>query len=285
MTGYGTTGRSRAASSTFRVVRTVARINVTPVKSMALHHPERVVLTERGLADDRRFFLVNDRGELFNGSDAGSLMQITPSFDPATDRLSLRFPGGERVDGDAAATGEAHLVSFYGRAVTAHEVEGPFAGAVGRFIGHSVRLLRCDLPGDGVDDFPLTLVSTASVADLAHRAGYDAELDSRRFRMNLELEGCEPYEEDSWAGHRLQIGEASLRIVSPVPRCVVTQLDPDTGEKDFATLTHIARYRQRIPRDGGLPFGMYAEVLTPGTIAAGDEVVPVTEGGVNDREF
>jgi uncharacterized protein len=259
-------------------VRTVARINVTPVKSMALHHPERVVLTERGLDDNRRFFLADDRGELFNGSDAGSLMRITPSFDTATERLSLRFPGGERIDGDGAATGEPHLVSFYGRAVLAREVEGPFAEAVGRFIGHSVRLLRCDRPGDGVDDFPLTVVSTASVADLAHRARHDAELDSRRFRMNLELEGCEPYEEDSWAGRTIRVGKASLRIIAPVPRCVVTQLDPDTGEKDFATLTHIARYRQRIPGDGGLPFGMYAEVVTPGTIAVGDEVALVDAG-------
>ena len=44
------------------LMRTVARISVTPVKGFALLHPDEVELTEDGVAGDRRFLLVNADG-------------------------------------------------------------------------------------------------------------------------------------------------------------------------------------------------------------------------------
>jgi len=256
---------------------TVARLSVTPVKSMALSHPDRVTIGPAGLEENRRFFLVDEFDGLFNGSDSGRLMQVRPYYDAAAERLALHFPDGAVVEGDATARGAPIVVGFYGRDVPSHLVEGPFGGAVGRFLGRPIRLARCDRPGDGVDVHPLTLVSAASVADLARRAGRTEQLDARRFRMNLDLDGCEPFEEDTWQGRRIRIGAPGigpeLQVLEEVPRCVVTTLDPDTGVKDFDTLKQIARFRPVV--DGGLPFGMYAEVVTPGEVATGDVVVPI----------
>ena len=55
--------------------------------------------------------------------------------------------------------------------------------------------------------------------------------DPRRFRMTMELDGCEPLEEDTWAGRRIEVGEAIVRMGDPVPRCVVTTLDPDRARR------------------------------------------------------
>jgi uncharacterized protein YcbX len=132
--------------------------------------------------------------------------------------------------------------------------------------------MRCERAGDGTDVFPLTVISDASVRDLARRGQHEGPLDSRRFRINLEIAGCEPYDEDSWEGRIVQIGSASLRIHGAIPRCVVTTRSPETGEKDWDTLTQIAKYRPRIPGDGGLPFGVYADVVDPGTAVVGDPV-------------
>ena len=52
--------------------------------------------------------------------------------------------------------------------------------------------------------------------------------------------------------------------------CVVTTQDPETGVKDWPTLTQIAKQRHRIP--DGLPFGMYAVVTRPGLVQVGDTV-------------
>ena len=72
------------------------------------------------------------------------------------------------------------------------------------------------------------------------------------------------------------IGAAAVRVLGQIPRCVVTTMDPDTGDKDFNTLTQLARTRQRIGGRGGLPFGMYAEVVEPERVTVGDPVEPVS---------
>ena len=191
-------------------MRTLARLNVTPVKGLALHHPARTRITEAGLPENRRFYLVDEAGTLFSGSDFGPLVRIVPEYDPAEEHLRLAFPDGTVVEGDVSELGAAETSDFYDRIVPGHRVEGPWAEAFTSYIGKPVRMLRCDADGDGVDVLPLTVVSTASVRDLASKGGYDGELDSRRFRINLELDGCEPYDEDSWDGGTITIGEVAL---------------------------------------------------------------------------
>ncbi|HSL10913.1 MAG TPA: MOSC domain-containing protein [Actinomycetota bacterium] len=249
---------------------TVARLNVTPVKSTRLQHPDRVELTADGLPENRLFYLVDPMGALFTAGDVGELQQVRSAWDGEADLLRLTFPDRAVVEGSGSALGEAVVTDFYGRPVPGRVVEGPFAGAIRRFIGRNLRLIRCDRPGDAYDVEPITVVGLASVAALAAGARHDGELDARRFRMNIELEGTDPYEEDSWDGCDVRIGGAVLRIGEQVPRCVVTTLDPMTGHKDFATLTEIARQRGRIVGGKGLPFGVYARVVEPGTVAVGD---------------
>ena len=60
----------------------VLRINVTPVKSMALSHPDQVDLGDVGVAQDRLFFLVDDEGRKFAADRFGPLQTIRPVYDP-----------------------------------------------------------------------------------------------------------------------------------------------------------------------------------------------------------
>jgi uncharacterized protein YcbX len=256
-------------------MRSVARFCVSPVKGMALRHPDTVELTAGGIGGNRRFYLVDEAGELFSSSDFERLVQVRPSYDADAERLSLTFPDGTRAEADAIDLGETVVTNFHGRPVPAREVRGPLGEAVSDHAGHRLRLLRADREGDANDVEPLTIVSEASVADLATRGRRTEPLDSRRFRMNVELAGCEPYDEDAWDGQTVRVGEAVVRVGGQVPRCVLTTLSPDTGRKDWDTLTQIAKYRPRISGGGGLPFGVYARVEAPGRAAVGDEVVPI----------
>ena len=259
------------------MAKEVSRFCVTPVKGMALLHPDQVRLDESGIAEDRRFHLIDEHGELFSGSDLGTLVAIRASWEPDAERLTLAFADGAECTGDAAALGEPVTTMFYGgREVPGHALEGPWAEAISSHLGRRVRLVRTERPGDGSDMHPLTMVSQASVRELARRAGREDDLDSRRFRVNVELEGCRPHEEDTWRDRLLRVGDAVLRMLGPIPRCVVTTQDPRTGVKDFDTLKRIATYRARINGDGGLPFGMYARVESPGIARVGDAVEPVT---------
>lgn len=252
----------------------LARINVTPVKGTALHHPERAELTPAGIPGNRRFYLIDDRGELFSGPAFGPLVRVRADHDPSAATLTLRFPDGIDVTGSTDELGEAVTTDFYGRPVSSHLIDGPFSDALTAFVGAPVRLASTDRDGDGADMEPLTVVSLASVRELAERGDHEGDLDARRFRINLELEGCAPYEEDSWDGCLVRIGGATLRLVGQIPRCLVTTQGPDTGVKDWDTLKQIAKQRSRIEGHGGLPFGMYARVEEPGVASLGDPVVP-----------
>jgi uncharacterized protein YcbX len=251
---------------------TIARIGVTPLKGTRLLHPAAVELTPLGIPGNRRFHLVNERGELFSCGDFGPLMRIGATYDAATETLGLELPDGAVVMAGPSDIGDPHVTDFYGRPVPGRFVEGPAADALSAYVGRPLRLVRADTEGDGPDEHRLSLVSLASVADLGARHGRP-DLAPGRFRMNLELDGCMPYEEDGWSGAAVRIGAAVIRVLGPVPRCVATTRDPATGTKDFDTLKAISAYRPLMADPRGVPFGMYAEVETPGRVAVGDEVV------------
>jgi uncharacterized protein YcbX len=248
-------------------VRTIARINVTPLKSSALHHPDEVRLERSGPVHDRLFFFVDADGKRFGGDSKAPLMSIHAEFDDERDRLSMRLPDGSTAEGSVTANGEAISVTYDGRSVPAHLVEGDWTRFLSDHVDRPVRLARLDEPGTLVDE-GVTLVSLASVEELGRRGGRETP-DARRFRMTFELDGCEPHEEDAWTGRRVEVGDAELLVGGPVPRCVITTLDPDTGRHDFPTLKVIASYRKLLPEEGA-PFGVYAQVSRPGTVRVGD---------------
>jgi uncharacterized protein len=256
-------------------VRTLARLSVTPVKALRLSHPGEAELTTGGIPQDRRFYLIDEAGALFDASDLGALLQIVPEYDPATERLRCTFPDGSAVEGAVDALDGAVTTDFFGRPVEGRLVGDGFSEAFSGALGRPVRLVRVIRDGDGQDVHPLTIVSSASVRDIGSR-GERPDLDARRFRINLEVDGCDPYEEDAWDGGLVRVGEATIRVRGQIPRCIVTTLAPDTGEKDFRTLNLIARHRPRIEGRNGLPFGMYAEVVEAGRVRVGDPVEPIS---------
>lgn len=261
----------------------VSRFSVTPVKGTALHHPTSLTLTRDGVLSNRRFYLVDGRRRLFNGKQHGPLVRLTAEYDDQRHHLSVQVPGRGRVKGTATELGEAVVTDFYGRGVAGHLVTGPWSAALSEFVGEPVHLVAVDSPGAAVDVHPVTLVSSATIEHLRTVTPGGDRLDHRRFRMLLEVDGCAVHEEDTWAGRRVRVGDATIRVVGPVPRCVVTNENPDTGAVDFSTLKAISRYRgalasdlntpvAHLPDNGAVIFGMYATVEDPGSVRLGAPV-------------
>jgi uncharacterized protein YcbX len=248
---------------------TVSRLAITPVKSLTLHFPDEVLLEECGVASNRRFYLIRDDGRLLAGLHHGPLVRVRADWEEEPDVLTLTFPDGAVVAGEVRA-GESVLTDFWGHRVAGRVVEGPWAEALSQFSGKSVRLVKADEPGGGVDIEPITLVSAESVEELGRRSGRE-NVDSRRFRMLLEITGCEPHEEDTWAGRKARLGAALVEFGGPVARCATTTRDPSTGIRDFDTLRAIKDYRGL--REGKkIDFGVYAKALEPGRVRVGDAV-------------
>ena len=131
-------------------------------------------------------------------------------------------------------------------------------------------MVKTDEAGLSFDEYPISLLSQASIDLLEQRANRAKEFEARRFRPNFLLEGCSPHEEDSWLGGVLAIGpELRLRLAAPDPRCAITTVDPDTGQRDFDTPRLLLTYR---PAVRAPYFGVYGVVEAPGVVTVGDEV-------------
>jgi uncharacterized protein len=257
----------------------VARLSFTPVRGLGLSHPASIELTDMGLVEDRRFYLVDDHGRLVDRLRASSLVRVFAETDPDATWLKVTLPDGRVLQGEVRLD-EPVQTEIYGRLAIGHVVGGPWAAALEPFVGRPVLLVRCDKPGgtrirEGEAQVrnAISLVTDGSLGELARQLGV-ASVDGRRFRMLIELDGAGAHEEDTWIGGRVAVGSAVLSITKPDARCAITTQDPDTGERDLDTLRTILRYRGFRPGDTErkIDFGVLGEVAQPGSVSVGDEV-------------
>src|SRR5689334_20881309 len=113
---------------------------------MALVHPDQIALDAFGVADNRRFFLVDAAGRRYGQIRNGTLVRIVPEYDSRADRLTLRFPDGTVVDGQIGL-GEPVETEFFSRSAAGRYVEGPWSEAISDYAGQPLRLVKSDQPG------------------------------------------------------------------------------------------------------------------------------------------
>ena len=248
---------------------TIEEIHISPVKSLALSHPHAVDVSWQGISEDRRLFLVDDSGRLVTQRHFGSLVRVKAEYRQEPEWLVLHMPGGLVVEGPVSP-GEATVTRIFGRRVMGNTAPGEWDTVLSEFCGSPVRVIKAQQPGQCYDEFPISLLSAASLEKLGQQPGADIALDSRRFRPNFLLHGCGPHQEDDWIGEAVRIGEdLQVRVVARDPRCAITTLDPDTGDTDLNTQEIIAGYR---PAGGTAYFGVYGIVERPGRVSIGDAV-------------
>jgi uncharacterized protein len=247
----------------------VSRFSIAPVRSLGLEHPDSIDVTEVGVVEDRRFYLVDDGGRLVDRLVVGELVQIATHTDPDALTLRMTFPDGRAIE-DEVRLAEPVQTPIHGRTGVGHAVEGPWAEPLSAFCGRPIRLIRCDRPAGTRSGNPTSLISDGSLKALARQGGVEA-VDGRRFRMLIELGGADAHEEDTWIGRRIAVGTAVLTIIKADSRCAITTQHPDTGVRDFDTLRTIIAYRG-LTDDKKVDFGVLGDVAIPGTIRLGDEV-------------
>lgn len=215
-----------------------------PVKSFAGERLRRTFIGPFGPIGDRRYAVMGRDGEPLSARRQTRLL-----------RYAARYEDTDHVEA-------AHVTTPDGRRC---DVDDPdLSSEIGALMDRDVELVRT--PQAFHDAAPMHLVTVQSVAAIGALVG--EEVDVRRFRPNIvmELGGDEPFAEADWVGTLIRIGTSvELDIASPTERCVVTTVDPDTGERDKRVLATLASERENL-------FGVYAMVRRPGWIAVGDEI-------------
>ena len=230
-----------------RVVGHVAGLWRYPVKSMAAEPLREVEVSWHGFSGDRRWAFVRD-GVPQSGfpwltlRERADLNHYHPSFvdplQPDKSATLVRTPAGVTFD----VTDPALAAELYPQGV--------------RVIKQNVGIF---------DTFPLSLVTTQTLARLGEMVG--TPLDVARFRPNILMEASDaaPFQEDDWVGRTLNIGGMAMRVDKRDGRCVVITIDPVTTERNPAILRAVARNREGC-------VGIYGSTVTPGRVAIGDEV-------------
>jgi uncharacterized protein YcbX len=253
----------------------VSDLSLTAVKGTRLRSVDRIWLEESGVRANRRFFLVDERNRMVNAKHLGTLNAVVAEYDDDARLLRMTLPDGRTLE-DEIRLGDEITARFYSGQLVGRLVAGPLSGALSELLGQPLRLAEAPGAGGAVDrgaGGSVSLISRASLAKLAEM-GDERDVDGRRFRMLIEVDGVEAHAEDGWVGQTVQIGDAVVAFRGHVGRCLVTSRHPETGEIDLPTLDILGSYRREIQSTEPLPFGIYGAVVSPGAVRAGDQVAP-----------
>ena len=256
----------------------IAGIGRVYVKATQFLQAQAVDVNPDGIRHDRAFALVEADGTFVNSDQHRLFMSLRFDYDSTAESLSLDRPDGQRIEGPAEATGRRFTIDHFGlRNIDVAELEGPWREALSTHAGRPISLVRCLSERRAIDVFPITFVTTGSLARLAREVG--STVDPARFRAGFVIDHAGEHDEDNWDGRTLKLGNAVLRVRTGVPRCAITGFNPRTGERDQEVMKGLIRYRDKVSLpDGMLPdyatpgFATYAEVITPGKVAIGDPV-------------
>jgi uncharacterized protein YcbX len=228
------------------VIRQLARY---PVKSMQGEALASLPLTLQGFQEDRRYAFVQAASRSafpwLTARELPELLRYQTVVEKAGTpevAVTVTTPSGERWP---VASEELR------RALEARS-------------GKSLFLLR-DHRGS-YDNAAVSLISRQTVARVAEETR--TQEDPWRFRPNLlvDLESGGAFDELKWVGRVLRLGEkARIAITEVDERCVMITLDPATGQASPEILKCVVQQHNKCA-------GVYATVLTPGEVRAGDSI-------------
>lgn len=227
---------------------TVAQLYRYPVKSMGGERLTSAAVDPDRLHGDRTYAVHDAEGKLGSGKATRRFRRIDGLLDFHArydgDVPVLTFPDGRDLRGDDPSMDTA-LAAALGVPVT----------------------LATEDAYTHLDAAPVHILTTAALRWITERLP-EVPIAVARFRPNIvvDVPGAEADPvEDAWVGRRLRIGDTEYAVTERVERCVMTNAaQPGLPYDNRVLKTLAARHDMML--------GVYADVLTPGTVSAGDAV-------------
>ncbi|WP_138482993.1 MOSC domain-containing protein [Dyadobacter bucti] len=262
----------------------LSEIWIYPVKSLGGIRLNASEVEEKGLKFDRRWMIVDEDGVFLTQRVFSKMALLDISLLENGLVISSRFePGNEVFVPYTPVSGANIEVKVWDDIVQAVTVSDEADAWLSKQLDKNVRIVmmpestrrpadpRYALHGEAVsfaDGFPFLLISQGSLDDLNSRLPEAIEM--RRFRPNFVVTGTGPFSEDAWKS--IRIGSLSFDVVKPCARCVLTTIDPKTGEKGAEPLKTLASFRRV---NNKILFGQNLVGRGTGTVCEGDEITLV----------
>lgn len=259
----------------------VSGIYIYPIKSLGGISLDQAQVQERGLENDRRWMLVDEKGGFLTQRLHAqmALLQVTLQ----ADRLEvshkqnllepLFIPFAEKA-------GTPVTVTIWDDTCTALEVSAAISAWFTKALGMPARLVYMpegsrrqvdtDYAQNGevvsfADGYPILITGQASLNDLNSKLKEAVPMD--RFRPNLVFTGGDAFDEDKWVSFK--IDTIQFKVAKPCARCVLTTIDQETGIKSAEPLQTLAGYRAK---NNKVLFGQNILLQGAGSVSLGDEI-------------
>lgn len=236
-----------------KAVGWVKEVNLYPVKSMRGTSVREATLYWYGLNGDRKYAFVRSGTRSgfpwLTGREMPELLQYEPQFvsidEPMRSDICVKTPSEQVLPLESPELKQTLTAEY----------------------SEDISLLR--LNRGTYDAMPVSLMTENTLERLGHNL--NEPLDPRRFRANLILqtESMDDEPEGGWMNALLTFGErpdsAEIRVSHRTKRCVMINLEPDTGEHSANILKEVAKTMQACA-------GVYGTVSKLGSIKVGDAV-------------
>ncbi|MEM9673053.1 MAG: MOSC domain-containing protein [Cyclobacteriaceae bacterium] len=258
----------------------LSEIYIYPIKSLGGIRLPEAQLTQRGLAYDRRWMLIDEHGFLTQREiprmallevslQANFLVIHSPSeSSPLNIPLILPPDTATKLVPIWDDTTTAQLVSEEADEWFSEALDHPCSLVYMPDFSERTKVGKISgkvQPVSFADSYPALLIGQASLDDLNTRLTEPVLMN--RFRPNLVFSGGEAYEEDQW--HEFSIGDARCWAEKPCARCSVVTINQETIVQGKEPLATLARYRKQ---DNKVLFGQ-SILFEPGKIIReGDEI-------------
>ena len=263
----------------------ISSLFIHPIKGVRAVSRDTSLVTDRGLAFDRRWIATDEDNRFLTQRNCSALAQITAT--PTSTGIRLATAALDAViDVPFPANTSRHSVPIWSDHVDAVLADEPACKWLSAALGLGARLYFMDAsaerlssekwsapqPVSFADMHPVLIASTSSLNALNQviENGGGATVCMERFRPNIVIDGSDAWAEDFWK--TIQLGDVVFDIVMPCDRCVVTTTDQQSGEvmgkEPLASLAKIRRSAD--PRINGVLFGWRAVPRNEGNIGVGD---------------
>ena len=110
----------------------------------------------------------------------------------------------------------------------------------------------------------ISLINTKSVVDFQNKT--NQEIETKRFRGNIFVDGVDAWEERNWIGKIIKINDISFKVEKNIPRCVAINLKPNTDDNSLNLLQSLKKTYNHFD------MGVYLTALNDGLINIGDNI-------------
>lgn len=257
---------------------TISQLIIYPIKSLSGVNVSSAVLTDRGLAHDRRWMLVDAENHFLSQRELPVMALLQTAITAEGIKVIYKASKLDEITIPFTASGETIEVKIWDDRCNAVLVDK----TIDKWFTEKLRI-DCRLvymPDESVrlvdrsyakeneitsfsDGYPLLLIGQASLDDLNSKMQASIPMD--RFRPNIVFSGGNPFEEDTF--EVFEVAKIQYKGVKLCSRCVVTTIEQATAAGGVEPLKTLATYRKH---NNKIYFGQNLLHAGEGCISVGD---------------